>query len=104
MKAAAVLSQFDEVIDRRGSNSMKWDGVRTMLAPEEAAADPLPMWVTDMDAAAEDGVFGYPAGGSKSYVAAVTGWQQKRFGWEVAPATVDEAISRLGAAVMRQAA
>ncbi|THD82378.1 pyridoxal phosphate-dependent aminotransferase [Aliigemmobacter aestuarii] len=97
MNSAAVLSQFDEVIDRRGSNSMKWDGVRTMLAPEEAAADPLPMWVADMDfrapkpvrdalvAAAENGVFGYPAGGSKSYVAAVTGWQQKRFGWEVAP-------------------
>ncbi len=49
MKAAAVHSQFDELIDRRGTNSMKWDGVRTMLAPDEAAADPLPMWVADMD-------------------------------------------------------
>ncbi len=97
MTATAVLSPFDEVIDRRGTNSMKWDGIGAMLAPQEAAADPLPMWVADMDfrapqpvrdalaAAAADGLFGYPAGGSTSYVAAVTGWQQRRFGWEVAP-------------------
>lgn len=97
MDVAVTPSQFDQVIDRRGTNSMKWDGARTMLAPEEAAADPLPMWVADMDfrapqpvrealaAAVEDGVFGYPAGGSKTYVAAVTDWQQRRFGWDVAP-------------------
>ena len=42
-------SPFDEAIDRRSSNSMKWSGVQTMLTPEEAAADPLPMWVADMD-------------------------------------------------------
>ena len=91
------LSRFDEVIDRRGTNSMKWDSAKAMLAPEEAASDPLPMWVADMDfrapepvrealaEAAREGVFGYPAGGSAAYVAAVTGWQQRRFGWDVAP-------------------
>ncbi|HRP77475.1 MAG TPA: MalY/PatB family protein [Aquamicrobium sp.] len=97
MTAAASASRFDEVIDRRASNSMKWGGARAMLAAEEAAADPLPMWVADMDfrapqpvidalvEAAREGVFGYPGGATESYVAAVTGWQRRRFGWEVAP-------------------
>lgn len=88
---------LDEAIDRRGSNSLKWDCAKTMLPPEAAAADPLPMWVADMDfraprpviealiEAAQFGVFGYPAGARDSYVAAVTGWQQRRFGWQVAP-------------------
>lgn len=88
---------FDTVIDRRQSNSMKWGGVQTMLTPEQAAADPLPMWVADMDfrapqpvidalvEAAQDGVFGYPNGAPKSYVEAVVGWQSRRFGWDVAP-------------------
>ena len=49
MNSAATACRFDEVIDRRATNSMKWDGVQTMLAPDEAAADPLPMWVADMD-------------------------------------------------------
>lgn len=97
MKTVATTSCFDEQIDRRKSNSMKWDGVQTMLAPDEAAADPLPMWVADMDfrapqpvidslvEAAQIGVFGYPNGARTSYVESVTGWQRKRFGWEVAP-------------------
>jgi cystathionine beta-lyase len=97
MNSAAPVCRFDEVIDRRSSNSMKWDGVLTMLAPDEAAADPLPMWVADMDfrapqpvidalvEAAREGVFGYPAGATKSYISAVTGWQQRRFGFDVAP-------------------
>jgi len=97
MTVAASASRFDEVIDRRASNSMKWAGAQTMLGAEEAAADPLPMWVADMDfrapqpvidalvAAAQEGMFGYPNGATKSYVAAVTSWQRRRFGWEVAP-------------------
>ncbi len=92
-----LQSVFDEVIDRRGTNSMKWDGRRTMLAPDEAAADPLPMWVADMDfrapppvvealsEAVRSGVFGYPNWVSDGYLAAVTGWQRRRFGWDVAP-------------------
>ena len=32
---------FDQLIPRRGTNSVKWD--------EEPAADILPMWVADMD-------------------------------------------------------
>jgi cystathionine beta-lyase len=95
--ASTTPSLFDEVIDRRGTNSIKWDGARAMLAPDEAAADPLPMWVADMDfrapapviealsEAVRGGVFGYPNWATDGYVASVTGWQRRRFGWDVAP-------------------
>jgi cystathionine beta-lyase len=91
------VSVFDEVVDRRSSNSMKWASGSQMLSPEQLAADPLPMWVADMDFkapravvealhdAVEHGVFGYPAGATDRYVEAVTGWQARRFGWEVPP-------------------
>ena len=32
---------FDEVIPRRGTNSIKWD--------TDCCADMLPMWIADMD-------------------------------------------------------
>lgn len=88
-------SVFDEVVNRKNSNSMKWDYGRERLAPDEFAADPLPMWVADTDFraprpvidalhdAVEHGVFGYPGGARSSYVDAVVNWQAKRFGWEV---------------------
>ncbi|MFE1289784.1 MalY/PatB family protein [Streptomyces sp. NPDC058751] len=92
---AGTGSVFDAVVDRRNSNSMKWAGASRFLAADEAAADPLPMWVADTDfrapqavidalhRAVEHGVFGYPGGATDSYLDAVTGWQAKRFGWEV---------------------
>jgi cystathionine beta-lyase len=88
-------SAFDESIDRRQSNSMKWDTADRTLTPSGVAADPLPMWVADTDfkapqevrdalhEAVDHGVFGYAAGPTHSYLAAVTGWQARRFGWEV---------------------
>lgn len=97
MTISSVPSIFDEVIDRRSSNSMKWAYAEKLLAPDEAAADPLPMWVADTDFRAPQpvldaladavahGVFGYPGGATKSYLDAVIGWQARRFGWDVAP-------------------
>jgi cystathionine beta-lyase len=88
-------SIFDEIIDRRHSNSMKWASAHKFLAPDEAAADPLPMWVADTDFkaprpvidalhdAVDFGVFGYPGGATPSYLDAVAGWQRRRFGWDV---------------------
>lgn len=88
---------FDEVIDRKTTNSMKWAYAEKFLPAEAAAADPLPMWVADMDfrapqavldalhEAIDFGIFGYPGGATKSCLAAVAGWQARRFGWEVAP-------------------
>lgn len=76
---------FNELIDRRGSNSVKWD---------EAPEGVLPMWVADMDfrvapcitdavvRRVEHGVFGYthvPNG----YYNAVVRWFERRHGWKV---------------------
>ncbi|KAB2688456.1 MalY/PatB family protein [Brucella tritici] len=92
---ASHPSIFDEIIDRTSSNSMKWAYAQKMLAPDEAAAEPLPMWVADTDfkapqavidalhEAVDHGVFGYPGGATESYLKAVIGWQGKRFGWNV---------------------
>jgi cystathionine beta-lyase len=83
---------FDEPLDRRESNSLKWNHGRRLLPPAQAAADPLPMWVADMDfrVAApvadalrreiDQGVLGY-GGTPASYLEAVVGWQERRFGW-----------------------
>jgi cystathionine beta-lyase len=91
-----VTTDFDCVIDRRRSSSIKWAAADTNLLPDEAAADPLPMWVADMDfrsppvviealeKAARDGVFGYPFR-TQSYDEAVCGWQKHRFGWDAKP-------------------
>lgn len=77
---------FDEIIDRRGSFSVKWD-----LCPDPEV---IPMWVADMDFKAapfildavrkrvEHGVFGYthvPA----EYYQSVIDWFQKRRGWKI---------------------
>lgn len=88
-------SDFDEVIDRRSTNSMKWDYSHAFLKEEECDPDLLPMWVADMDfrtapvvrdalkEAIDHGVFGYTGGPSRSYLKAVVEWQAKRFGWDV---------------------
>ena len=79
---------FDEVIPRRGTNSMKWD----------ASADPdmLPLWVADMDFRAapcimeamqrrlDHGIFGYVQV-PRSYYEAVAAWFCRRHGWQMQP-------------------
>jgi len=86
---------FDEIVDRKSSNSMKWGGMQQFLSDDEAKAEPLPMWVADSDfkaprpvldalhQAVEHGVFGYPNGAPRSYLESVINWQGKRFGWNV---------------------
>lgn len=90
-----AASVFDEVIDRRGSNSLKWTGAAAVLGPQDGAADLLPMWVADTDfrapqavrdalhEAVEHGIFGYPLGPTPGFLAALAGWQ-RRYGWDVA--------------------
>ncbi|AXF25812.1 aspartate aminotransferase [Burkholderia pyrrocinia] len=86
---------FDTVVDRSRSNSLKWGDPTGVMSAEQARARPLPMWVADMDfksppavnealyEAVSHGVYGYPAGPTNGYLDAVTGWQKKRFGWDV---------------------
>ncbi len=90
------MYDFDEIIDRSRSNSMKWAQARILLTPEQYAADPLPMWVADMDFRVAPpivealqreislGVLGY-GGTPDSYREAAVGWQARRFGWQAKP-------------------
>jgi len=85
-----VKYDFDEVIERRNTNSAKWDGVLKLFGDK----DVLPMWVADMDFKspkpviealknkAEEGIYGYPVRPA-SYYEAFMDWTQKHHGWTV---------------------
>lgn len=85
---------FDRIIDRRGTHSMKWDGMEAQFGIP--AAEGLAMWVADMDfaapeavnaalrALADHGVHGY-FGDDRAYRAAIRWWMARRHGWEVEP-------------------
>ncbi len=97
-----MIYNFDLELDRRHSNSVKWEFFREDAASgqhlhsEDAFGDGrvLPMWVADMDFAAPQPVvdalarraahpiYGYAMPGD-SYFAAVSGWMQRRHGWPV---------------------
>lgn len=84
------MSPFDKVIDRCGTESLKWVYPRKVLKVEDA----IPMWVADMDFESppaviealrrrvDHGVFGYPLVPPSLYEAAI-GWLRRRHGWEV---------------------
>lgn len=85
---------FDEIIDRRGSHCVKWDGMEALygVSPD----DGLAMWVADMDfrppdcvqealrAMLDHGIYGY-FGDDRAYKAAIRWWMETRHGWRVAP-------------------
>lgn len=83
---------FDNRIDRIGTNSLKWDGLKARFGMEPEGA--VSMWVADMDIAAppavtgvlrqsvEHGVHGYYGDGS-AYLASIKGWMARRHGWEI---------------------
>ena len=79
---------FDEVIDRRGTNCCKWDGAeKSGHSPDEVS-----MWVADMDfrcpqpaidalvARAQEGIFGYTQT-PESYYTAMCDWFGRRHGF-----------------------
>lgn len=81
---------FDRVIDRRGTNCVKFDSAEA----NGYSPDVLPLWVADMDfqsppcvlealsKAVEHGIFGYPITG-QGYYDAIIHWFDTHFGWEV---------------------
>jgi len=83
---------FDQVINRKNTASMKWDGAYTFFGDQAEGA--LPMWVADMDfrcadeiitalkKRAEEGIFGYPML-TESYYDAVIGWMKRHYDWQV---------------------
>ena len=85
---------FDTVINRLGTHSVKWDAMEPMFGVP--AQGGLAMWVADMDfrppacvqAALEKmlahGIYGY-FGDDSAYLAAITWWMKTRHGWSVDP-------------------
>lgn len=81
---------FDQKLERKHTNSIKWDGHQMFKANPEA----LPLWVADMDfksdehivsalsKLAEFGVYGYSFE-PESYFEAVKGWMQRRHNWTI---------------------
>ncbi|MFO8126308.1 MalY/PatB family protein [Yoonia sp.] len=83
---------FNTPIDRRGTNSTKWDRMEKLygVSPE----DGLAMWTADSDyqtapcviaavkAAADHGVFGYGFE-DDAYLGAIKWWMQTRHGWSI---------------------
>lgn len=84
-----VRYNFDEIIDRTQSDSVKWGVNETLFGRK----DVLSMWVADMDfrapepvvraisARAEQGIYGYVAR-PDSFYQSVINWLQKRHGWQ----------------------
>ncbi|MEW5830719.1 MAG: MalY/PatB family protein [Chloroflexota bacterium] len=85
-----MKTNFDTVVDRRNSNSLKWN---------KYPQDVLPLWVADMDfpapppvrealqKAVEHGVFGYESP-SAELLAAVAERMDRLYGWKVEPEMV----------------
>lgn len=88
-----VIYDFDQVIDRNKTNSIKWEHYKDFIkgAPEDA----LPLWVADMDfpcaepilnalhSRVDRQIFGYSAYRTDDYMEAVTGWFIRRFDWKI---------------------
>lgn len=81
---------FDEVIERKESFSIKWDGLEERFGTN----DLIPMWVADMDfkspkpvidaikSRVDHGIFGYTFR-PLSYFESINNWLKKRHEWEI---------------------
>jgi cystathionine beta-lyase len=88
------MSEFDRIIERRGTHASKWDQMAKLSGI--TAADAIPMWVADMDFAAppgvtealaktvERGVHGYYAD-TGSWAEALADWLARRHGVSIKP-------------------
>lgn len=100
---------FDEIIDRRSSDSIKW---ATGLV--FGSAEATPMWVADMDfrapqpvideliKRAQHGIFGYPERPT-SFYHSIANWWQRRHNWNVEKpwiVTASGVVPSLGLAVL----
>lgn len=85
-----MIYNFDEVIDRRGTDSVKWDGVQRFWGRD----DLIPLWVADMDFRTppfvmdalrrrlEHEVLGYTFP-CESWYTSIISWVQQRYGWTI---------------------
>ena len=84
------MYNFDEIIDRRNTQCVKWDGMQEVFGSE----DLLPLWVADMDFKTPDfviqalrkrldhEVLGYQLR-PRSFFESAQAWLRRRNGWEV---------------------
>lgn len=87
------MYDFDLIIDRKGTHSLKYDFAARRGKPEEL----LPLWVADMDFTAppavlealseriKHGVFGYSDAADEGYFSALSNWYKKHFDWQPRP-------------------
>jgi len=92
------MYNFDEVIDRCNSDSMKYDWGH--IRHPELPADYLPMWVADMDFACPQPVLdamkarldrrilGYSIITDPGYYELVAQWMKRRYNWESDPSLI----------------
>ena len=92
LKLFGKFMDFDEVIDRRGTHSSKWDTMEDLygVSPDNG----LSMWVADMDFRApkiiqeklyginSHGIYGY-YGDYKEYNNSIKWWMKNRHNWEI---------------------
>ncbi len=84
---------FDKVVDRKGTDSIKWEKVSQFVP--DASEDVLPLWVADMDfpcspviidaikKRADKQIFGYCHSSNDAFLNSVTAWFARRFDWSV---------------------
>lgn len=84
------MHNFDEVINRRNTSSVKWDNLKNLYGRD----DLIPLWVADMDfksppavikalkERADHGVYGYTFP-SEEYYNAVINWMERRHNWHI---------------------
>lgn len=87
-----AVYNFDSEIDRKNTNSLKYD----FAAERGLPSDVLPLWVADMDfrtaqpildalhKAVDHGIFGYSEV-KDDYYRVVSSWFREHFGWETKP-------------------
>ncbi|MDO4571868.1 MAG: MalY/PatB family protein [Clostridia bacterium] len=86
---------FDELIDRSGTHSIKYEAGKKRRPP--LPEDHIPLWVADMDFACPEPILeamrkrldrrilGYTSTDDALYCEAVTGWMRRRYGWNIRP-------------------
>lgn len=99
-----MTNAFDQEVDRRGTNSLKWEFVQREGDPHHwdhtdrflGEDRILPMWVADMDfrcpdpviealtSRAQNGIYGYTAPTADFYQSVVS-WMARRHGWAIKP-------------------
>src|SRR5574340_1077821 len=89
-EAATVKFDFDRVVERTGTDSVKWDHYEM----KEEVRDMIPMSIADMDfrtpgfvtdaivKRAGHGIFGYTVV-PESYFGSIASWFSRRFNWRV---------------------